>query len=288
MSGFDGNWLALRADADARACERSTPELLGRAFGPGAVRALRVVDLGAGSGNNAARLGPLLARAGAASQTWVLVDDDPALLARAVERLARSSEEARPPRTVETLTVDLAGGAPADLLDGADLVTCSALLDLASRAWIDQLARALRDAAVPLFLTSLDIDGRVRWEPTDPFDARAAAAFDADMRRDKGLGLAVAGAAPATAADALDRAGFAVHTAPSPWRLRPGDQALQLRYLEDVAAVALGAEPGDEVEGWRARRRAWIERGESCLTVGHSDTLGVLRSRSKSTSAPIA
>ncbi|MEO0661245.1 MAG: class I SAM-dependent methyltransferase, partial [Planctomycetota bacterium] len=278
MSGFDGDWLALRADADARACERSTPELLGRALGSGAGRALRVVDLGAGSGNNAARLGPLLARAGAASQTWVLLDDDPALLRRAAERLALPPEEARVARTVETWTVDLARGVSADLLESADLVTCSALLDLASRAWIDRLARALRDAAVPVFLSLLDIDGSVRWEPLDPFDARAAAAFDADMRRDKGLGLAVAGSAPAAAAEALRGADFEVHAAPSPWRLGPDDAALQLRYLEDVATVAVGSEPRDEVQGWTARRRAWIGRGESRLTVGHSDTLGVLRS----------
>ncbi len=103
---FSAAWLDLREPADRAARD---PALLAAAadyLGDG-----WAVDLGCGTGATA-RAFPPRAR-------WRLVDRDAALLARARARLP----EAR------TYALDL--GALDDLpLDGARLVTCSALLDL--------------------------------------------------------------------------------------------------------------------------------------------------------------
>jgi hypothetical protein len=76
MTGFAADWLALREPVDR--CARSAPVLAAtrlwadRRATPGC--ALRVVDLGAGTGGNLRCLAPYLS----APQAWTLVDDDPA------------------------------------------------------------------------------------------------------------------------------------------------------------------------------------------------------------------
>ncbi len=77
MSGFEADWLALRGDADARARDTGLAARLGAHLaGRGAVR---VLDLGAGTGANLRATAALIE----APQHWVLADRDAALLARA-------------------------------------------------------------------------------------------------------------------------------------------------------------------------------------------------------------
>ncbi|MEM9802055.1 MAG: class I SAM-dependent methyltransferase [Planctomycetota bacterium] len=286
MSGFEADWLALRAPADEAARAPATDALLGAL--PTMGRTLRVVDLGSGSGNNAVHLAPRLAALGARRQEWTLVDDDEALLERAVERVASLDLPADASLDASTSALDLANDAVP--LEGADLATASALLDLASKDWIDRFVASLTGANVPAVLVALSVDGRVAWSPPDPFDGAAADLFHADMRRDKGLGIALADEAPKHFAAALERAGYRVERADSAWRLGASDRDLQRRYLDDVANVVIERGARADVEAWRHGRSAAIEGGTSRLLVGHVDLLGVLdpTSRSKSTSTPIA
>ena len=57
-------------------------------------------------------------------------------------------------------------------LDGVRLVTASALLDLASAAWVEALAERLAAAGVGLY-AALSYDGRTEWEPPLAGDAAA-------------------------------------------------------------------------------------------------------------------
>src|SRR3546814_18266759 len=79
---FDADWLSLRAPADEAA--RSS-DLTGR-FGEALLRrgggAVRIVDLGSGTGANFRFLAPRLAALGASAQSWRLVDRDENLLER--------------------------------------------------------------------------------------------------------------------------------------------------------------------------------------------------------------
>lgn len=265
--GFTSEWLDLRAAADARALERSgaTRALLQadvRAVPPPIDADLHVVDLGAGSGNALVRLAPEFAAQGFTSQCWTLVDSDEALL-----RLAVARADALGVRASKHVTgLD---PPPTELLHGADIVSASALLDLASREWVSALAEALAAACVPRVLLSLSVDHRLEWTPHDPDDTLVTRAYLADMRRDKGLGgRALGPAAPAAARRALARVGYTTHALDSAWRLGPMDAALQTEKLNQVAAVT-GA------HAWAARRRASLDAGLGDLVVGHIDLVAL-------------
>ena len=112
MTGFSADWLALREPADRRSRSASvlaaTRLWADRRATPGC--ALRVVDLGAGTGGNLRCLAPHLA----APQAWTLIDDDLRLLALA-ERAGRrgriASMRGDGSLRVRAIACDLADGA---------------------------------------------------------------------------------------------------------------------------------------------------------------------------------
>lgn len=244
---FSADWLALRAPADNAARD---PGL--RAAAAAFLRDGIALDLGCGIGAAAT----VFPRA-----RWRLVDRDPVLLRAAAAH-------------GETIEADLAR-LDAIPFDGARLVTAFALLDLAGRDWIEQLAdRVAAEGAG--FYAPLSYDGEMAWHPPLPDDAAVRAAFNADQRRDKGLGPALGPGAAAAMAAALARRGHAVRLAPSPWRLGPGDAALHAEFVAGIAA-ATGA------QAWAQARRA---TATSCI-VGHLDLLALPSStQSNTTSLP--
>ena len=132
MTGFSADWLALREPFDVAARDRALAlEFLARVPEHG-----RIVDLGAGAGSNIGYLNAL-----AAGRRWRHVDDDPALLAVARARFAADPE-------IELRRLDLAAALEA-ALDDAAAVTCAALLDLVSAAWLAHLADALARRRLP-------------------------------------------------------------------------------------------------------------------------------------------
>ncbi len=243
---FDAAWLDLRAPADAAARDAGlrAAALAYLDGGSGAV-----VDLGCGTGT----LWRDFARPAAA---WRLVDRDPALL-----RLAG----ARCPGA-ETVAADLAdvAGLP---LGGARLVTASALLDLASAAWLETLAGRLAAEGAG-FYARLSYDGTMRWSPGLSDDEAVMAAFNAHQRGDKGLGPALGPKASDFLAVALRRRGYAVRVAASPWRLEAGP--LLSALAEGVAGAA--AETGLAAAAAWGQARRTMARG--CV-VGHADVLAL-------------
>lgn len=254
MSGFQADWLALRADADARARD---PGLLTRLAEQIGNEPLRILDLGAGTGANLRALAPVIG----ASQHWVLADGDPALLDRV-----------EPVRGVvlDCHVVDLAAGLEALFDPPPDLVTASAFLDLCGRTWLDRLAECVAACGAVVYV-ALSYDGREGWEPPHPLDARVLAAFHADQRRDKGLGPALGPDAHGYLAEHLRRRGYRVHEAPSDWRLaRPADAALIRALADGTAAAVVGSLGGERASQWRAAR---AEAGG--VLIGHRDLLAL-------------
>jgi len=253
---FDAAWLDLRepADRDARDPGLRAAALAWLDAAPGGDGAARVIDLGCGTG-------ALWRDFDRPRPGWRLVDGDAGLLRLAAARCPG----------VETVAADLAdlAAVPFD----ARLVTASALLDLASAAWLDALADRLAAAGAG-FYARLSYDGTMRWSPPHPGDAAVLAAFNADQRRDKGLGPALGPDAAAHMAAALARRGFVVRTAASPWRLDSAAAALMAALAEGVAR-ATGA------SAWgRSRQTA-----RACA-VGHLDVLALpgASAQSKTTS----
>lgn len=152
----------------------------------------------------------------------------------------------------------------------ADGVTASALLDLAGEAWLAGLSDWLARRRMP-FLAALTVEGTRDYRPRDPEDARVAAAFARDQRRDKGLGPALGPAATAALAALLARRGFSVSTAASDWQLGPDRPELLRALVHGEAAAA------DAAGAWERRRLAQIEAGQLTVRIGHRDLLALPR-----------
>ena len=273
---FDPAWLALREPVDHRSRAAAAVSLLAPAWRAGGWS--RIVDLGAGTGSNLRYLAPRLPGV----RSWTLVDHDAALLARAAA--PDGAELTRVVGDLAAAGLDAVGGS------NADLVTASALLDLASKDWLDALAAACRGSGSAA-LFALNYDGGIRWHAgandprpsDDPDDALVRRSVNAHQRRDKGLGPALGPMAGLTAENAFRAAGYRAWLLPSPWRLGPGDAALAralvdgweaaaVEHLREASADAAGV---DRVRAWAERRRATIASGRFGLIVGHLDLLAL-------------
>lgn len=286
MGGFGADWLALREPADARARNREVEQAL--AAWAGGRPHLEIVDLGAGTGANLRYLAPRLGH----DQDWLLIDHDPRLLHGVAPALSAWAREqggsAR--RRADALLIegrgfrcrvrweraDLNDGVASRWLGSADLVTGSALLDLVSADWLDELILGCRRAGVALFL-SLSYDGRCAWRPRLPGDAQVTAGLNRHQRQDKGFGPALGPIAAQYAGDALCDNDFALVRARSDWRLGPSEGALQARLAADWAQVLAELEPeaANWLGSWLKSRSAWCEAGQSGLRVGHVDLFAV-------------
>lgn len=284
MSAFTACWLDLREPFDAAA--RSATVAAALAELPRCGAALRVVDLGAGTGANFRYLAPRLG----GRQEWLLLDHDPALLAAVPERLqawatARGGAMREDGDALE-LAVDgcAARVVPrrADLameplpLAGAQLVTASALLDLVSAEWLDALlASARAEGAAALF--ALTYDGEMAWRPPDDGDALVRTLVNRHQRTDKGFGPALGPAAVDRAAARLRGLGYDVRVGRSDWVMGRDARSVQHALVDDWsgAARAMASSHRDAVDAWRRRRLARIDAGASSLVVGHQDLLAL-------------
>lgn len=249
--GFSPQWLNLREPADHAARDAGLLAAAARAAGPTPV----IVDLGAGTGSTVRAFKDVLP----GDARWRLVDFDPALLALAGEGQSQ----------IETHCLDLTDLSTLPL-QGATLVSASALLDLVSHAWLETLAARLAEHRLP-FYAALSYDGVMQWDPSLPEDEAVTTAFNRNQRSAKSFGDAL-GPDAWSAAEAIFKAhGFAVSTAQSPWQLAQADRKLQAELLGGIANAA--AEAGQAAHDWADRRIAAI--GASRCHIGHVDLLAV-------------
>ncbi len=277
MSGFDPAWLALREPADHRARNAELASALAARF---ALRdRISVVDLGCGSGSNLRALAEILPT----TQSWTLVDYDPALLAAARETLSLWADSVTVDAddrlvlvakgrslTVRFLRYDLNADLGAVLGEAPDLVTAAAFFDLASTAFIRRLAQAVIDRRA-VFYTVLTYNGIQHWTPRRPADNQMTAAFNRHQMTDKGLGESAGPTAPAHLADQFRIGGYSVQEGDSPWILTSPRDAKLITELAEGHATAVaetGAVDGKTIEQWRAIRHTGAE-------TGHTDTLAM-------------
>ncbi len=266
MSGFSAEWLSLREPADTAA---RNPELIARLLEWRRRRqgALTVLDLASGTGANCRFLAPLLGGA----QHWRLMDHDPALLARSKAEM-QPWANATGHCDLEWLNVDLARDWDRLDVQGALLVTASALLDLASADWLESLARRCGQWRAAVYIV-LSYDGDMAWQPALAGDEALREWVNQHQRSDKGFGPALGPDAVAMLATLLQQQGYAIMVRPSPWRLKPEQAAMQTALLDGwvEAAVEIAPEAAGELVNWRTQRRRWIDCGQSHLQVGHWD-----------------
>lgn len=260
------SWLELREAADGAARAR---DLLGalRRRGPVDGR-WSIHDLGSGSGSMGRWLAPLLS----GPQRWVLHDRDPALLAMAAANVPRPAADAAEV-VIETRVSDVTQLSRDDFA-GATLITASALLDLLTWDELARLIRACAGAGCPV-LFALSVSGRVQLIPTDPLDARIAAAFDAHQRRVTPRGRLLGPDAVEAAVEGFRRLGGEVAVRPSPWRLGATESDLAVEWLTGWVDAACEHEPelAADADLYRRRRLKEAEAGALAVTVGHADLL---------------
>ena len=257
MSGFDPAWLALREPYDHAVRDRGLTAAFVDVLGPSP----RLIDLGSGTGSNLRFLAPHLPE----GQRWTCVDYDPALL----EVLATKKPGGV---DVETLCLDLASDLDDLPIEPGVGITAAALLDLASKDWLDRLAARL--VGIPALLT-LSFDGRKAWDPVDEVDQPMLEAFHRHQQGDKGFGPSLGPDAAAYLAEGLRALGPEVRLARSDWVFEGEDRDIQRALLQGMAGAAAEIDPTLPIEAWRDRRLALIEAGRSALTVGHVDLLSL-------------
>jgi hypothetical protein len=258
----DARWLELRVPADnaARALTEGTllPRLVRHLAAAGAGgSAVEVIDLGSGTGANQRWLTPRLPF----EQQWLLIDQD--------SDLHRHLPAAPPTRH---LTADV--GILTSIVDRdgrAQLVTCSALLDVLTVDQLEAIGSALVRARQPA-LFSLTVTGALELWPSHPHDSQLNQAFDDHQRR--------GGRAGPEAVDVLTRVlggtGRELWTAETPWLLdRKSDQEFVGRFLTDRVAAVVDQDPDLRSAGadWLDRRLAQLADGALEIRVGHRDLL---------------
>lgn len=263
MSGFAASWLALREPFDARARDPGLAAALASRLADR--QEIRIVDLGSGTGSNLRWLAPRLA----GRQRWRLIEHDPTLIAAGESLLRREG-------TVDWsfIEADLSAGLEAVLDEGCDLVTCSALLDLVSSAWLERLAGAVSVRGAALY-ASLTYDGRIGLQPPLEGDTEVTALADAHQRTDKGFGPALGPDAAPALGRLLGGCGGRVLCSASDWVLAPDERAIQEALVRGWAGAAIAMAPGEAapVAAWQAGRLALLDAGRGRCLVGHRDLL---------------
>jgi len=194
--GFTADWLTLREPFD-HAARAGVVTAAALAYLAGRTSPL-VVDLGCGRGSNLRFLRPRLGT----GVRWRLVDHDRELLDAAAGTLAAED-------VVELCQADLRAGDLENLVDGADLVSAAALLDLVDAAWLAAFVAAVEASSAALVVTGT-VDGRVAWEPAVPADASVIAAYTRHQGGEKGFGRALGTTAAARLEALLAERGWQV------------------------------------------------------------------------------
>lgn len=270
MTGFSSAWLELREPADLRARDSTLAKLVAADL---AVNdCVRIVDLGCGTGSNLRALAPLLNQV----QHWLLVDHDADLLRAARLALTAWADVATDDgallhlrKGAKSVTVSLRhtnlATEMATLLDPRpDLITASALFDLVSVSYIDEIAARIGRIG-SAFYTVLTYDGRQSWGPAHSTDADILAAFNRHQTQDKGFGAAAGAGAVARLRQSFARVGYMSVCAASPWRLLAPDDGPLIAALAVGVAEAV-SEMGADPTGWLAAHRT-----AASTIIDHSD-----------------
>jgi hypothetical protein len=265
MTSFSAEWLALREPYDARA--RNSAVFAALAACVEQCRFMRFVDLASGLGAMVRALAPRFS----VPQMWRLVDNDRDLLAYARRMTTPSAA-----LSIELRELDLNRHLE-DALDGTiDLVTASALLDLVSESWLDQLLSQIVSRGL-LFYTTLTYDGRAEIEPADPLDLAIISAANIHQRTDKGFGPALGPTAAPAAIARFQSMQYSVVTGTSDWLMGPDDGEIQMKLFAAWASVTavIGGASQSDTAGWLTRRRDAVIAGRSSIRVGHIDLLAM-------------
>lgn len=284
---FAISWLDARESADVRARDVGIVELIGQ-FRNG-LESINVVDLGAGTGALFRYLAPKLG----GQQTWRFIDNSDVLRQQIPSRLTAWVAETKLSIKIGKNLWCVGNDSEKycvfyeqkDFGKGFDefrvkpqphLITASALLDLVSGSWIEELtAFCLRMGAS--FYGCLTYDGKIEWSPSHPGDTKLLQLLNQDQKRDKGLGPALGPDSLPFVTQSLASRGFSIELASTPWVLGPDDVELQYALLSQWTKLFENAAVWrpQEFYNWKKFRLETMVDSGSCLEIGHYDIWSV-------------
>ena len=266
MSGFSIEWLNLREVADHRARDKNLLKNAVDWLDNLQTKERVIVDLGSGTGSTIRCLQRFTTQL--PSIQWRLVDNDPEVLAEAIDRHSNDY-------SVESFLVDLSETQKLPL-DSVSMITASALFDLVSENFIQELCQLVKvknDCRPVGLYSALNYDGCIKWTPSHPLDAAILVNFNTDQRRDKGFGPALGPDASDFLQSQFNVTKFQCLSANSPWLLDSGDYLITESLINGISEVALQTDglTNSDVLSWKAFRIKNMRAG-SCF-LGHTDIL---------------
>ena len=266
MSGFSIEWLNLREASDHRARDKNLLKNAVDWLNNLQTKERVIVDLGSGTGSTIRCLQRFTTQL--PSIQWRLVDNDPEVLAEAIDRHSNDY-------SVESFLVDLSETQKLPL-DSVSMITASALFDLVSENFIQELCQLVKgknDYRPVGLYSALNYDGCIKWTPSHPLDAAILVNFNTDQRRDKGFGPALGPDASDFLQSQFNVTKFQCLSANSPWLLDSGDYLITESLINGISEVALQTDglTNSDVLSWKAFRIKNIRTG-SCF-LGHTDIL---------------
>ncbi len=271
-STFSFDWLKLREDMDHRS--RSTAPISVLLKFLGKRETVQILDLGGGTGSNMRYLSKQL---GALNQRWTILDQDQSLLSR----ITNPS-----PKFVKIIPVQ--GNIATkglQLIQRADLVTGSALLDLTSEKWLRQLAESATKQDCPVFF-ALSYTGKISWFSNEDRTKRnlnppdhqfISNAINRHQQRDKGTGPALGPSAVHRLIEVFQSKNYYTKCWPSHWILDHQHFALKRSLIEGWTKAALEESPSEKpkILSWSHSCLELAESSGSILEVSHSDLLAL-------------
>ncbi|MBI70870.1 MAG: SAM-dependent methyltransferase [Gemmatimonadetes bacterium] len=276
-STFSRNWLQLRESADHRSRSHALASAL-MDFWDSKQR-VNILDLGSGTGSNLRYLSKYL---GDLNQRWTLLDKDESLL-----------DNIKKPSMKSVNFVPVVG----DILDeglqlvqGSDLVTGSALLDLTSEKWLHKLAQSVAHQGCPAYF-ALSYTGNISWLSNDNLKSNHSNPknheFICDLvnqhqRRDKGTGPALGPLAVIRLDELLRGRGYITKCHPSHWILGHEDSSLKKALIENWSHSAIEECPDEKkkILSWRHSCLSLADSTDGILEVSHLDILALPKLRS--------
>jgi hypothetical protein len=265
LVGVEVSWLIARAAADGAAREATVSTLLPRLsehVRPDRGAAVRMIDVGAGSGANQRWLAPRLPF----HQQWIHLDHDPGILGHTHD----VGHTELVVGGIDTLD-QLLDRRPAGDVHQPAVITCAAVLDVLTRRDLALLCELISTRAVPALL-SLSVTGEMSIEPSDAADGTLLDAFNAHQRRDGRAGPD----APDLVVAHCHRTGVRVQEMSTPWVLdASSDHEFVARFLRERLDAAVEHEPtlGPAGASWLRHRLAQLDDPGTRITVGHRDLL---------------